>query len=635
MDSKYEVKQYSFSFLDGRVSVPRFQRDLVWNQTSRESFIDSIKKGFPFGSILVYRTGVESDVLGLDGEQAKYTLIDGLQRFKTIQDLREHPDKYFPVDQYSEALVRIAGYEESDSDFEMKVERAQTVLRSLVSENASKAKQGEGGADYVYLFKAIQEHIGFVAERRSEMSVMTDSLDFQKKLLNEVEEYLNVGEVVIPTIIFKGSPSELAEVFTRLNEGGTKLSSYQVFAAQWFDTQLRLPDEMLCNDLVRTVINRYEYLESDNGGKAHGLSIDDFNATEMSESRTISLPEFLYGLGYKIVSTLDSFYGEAQRSNKADLFGYMTAAIVFGVDVRKLDTLRDACASILTSKQFDHELMIQSIIEVFATVDSALSKRLRGPGQSKRIPYPGGVKDLQLLSFFAALWRLRYSIVDGRIEQKENYKRSGYDSTISNLIKWYVYDSIQKNWRSAGDSRLASYYYDASRSYSAPPNRSSFSEALKTWVDDSTQMGSVNRDALSTMILAVWASFSDSDYQANEYDVEHIVVKKRLNKRLNGKPIYSTLSIPGGSLGNLMFLGDSGNRSKGELTLYEYASADGVAVDETVISVSKYPTRDQLNEIHLAIDNGSGEAATSWIRDRANMICKELVDKFFGEQANA
>ena len=55
MKSQYEVERMKYSDLEGSVVVPTYQRRLVWSEKQKESFIENISKGYPFGSILLYR----------------------------------------------------------------------------------------------------------------------------------------------------------------------------------------------------------------------------------------------------------------------------------------------------------------------------------------------------------------------------------------------------------------------------------------------------------------------------------------------------------------------------------------------------------------------------------------------------
>ena len=44
------------NILEGRIRIPAFQRGFVWDPERVAFFMDSIYKGFPFGSLLIWRT---------------------------------------------------------------------------------------------------------------------------------------------------------------------------------------------------------------------------------------------------------------------------------------------------------------------------------------------------------------------------------------------------------------------------------------------------------------------------------------------------------------------------------------------------------------------------------------------------
>ena len=72
----------------GKIVVPKYQRGIVWKESQRKELIDSIKKGIPFGSILLYE----------DESKNNYRLIDGLQRCTTIYEFISNPANFFDED---------------------------------------------------------------------------------------------------------------------------------------------------------------------------------------------------------------------------------------------------------------------------------------------------------------------------------------------------------------------------------------------------------------------------------------------------------------------------------------------------------------------------------------------------------
>ena len=76
-----------------RVTIPEFQRRLVWNQDTRKELINSIKNGYPFGTILLYEDVAKGQQAG-DGKH-HFSLIDGLQRTQALKHYVEQQNGYF------------------------------------------------------------------------------------------------------------------------------------------------------------------------------------------------------------------------------------------------------------------------------------------------------------------------------------------------------------------------------------------------------------------------------------------------------------------------------------------------------------------------------------------------------------
>lgn len=49
---RYEIKSIRYEELVKIVKLPKFQRSVVWSDDTRNELVKTIKKGFPFGSLL-------------------------------------------------------------------------------------------------------------------------------------------------------------------------------------------------------------------------------------------------------------------------------------------------------------------------------------------------------------------------------------------------------------------------------------------------------------------------------------------------------------------------------------------------------------------------------------------------------
>lgn len=81
---------------------PEFQRKLVWNDNHKESFIDTILKGYPFPEIYIAQSGVDFDTL-----QTQQVVVDGQQRLSTIM-------KYITGDLTNKTIPKFQELQEQD-----------------------------------------------------------------------------------------------------------------------------------------------------------------------------------------------------------------------------------------------------------------------------------------------------------------------------------------------------------------------------------------------------------------------------------------------------------------------------------------------------------------------------------------
>ena len=85
-----------------KIVIPMFQRGKRWNKEKKETFIDSLRKRYPIGTLLFYKT---VDKKGDDNVQEVYTLIDGLQRATAIREYLSTPSKFFKITDFSDATL--------------------------------------------------------------------------------------------------------------------------------------------------------------------------------------------------------------------------------------------------------------------------------------------------------------------------------------------------------------------------------------------------------------------------------------------------------------------------------------------------------------------------------------------------
>lgn len=216
--SNYRIETINFVDLENQMTIPTYQRPIVWSKSQKLAFIDNISRGFPFGSLLLYKYD--------NAEQ--YSLIDGQQRFTTLREYQRNPQEYFPIEAnascHIESLMSLTGASQQPEDAQAKL-KSQFVaaIKEMLRLHATARNLSSS-----YLAKKIKE-IYPASNSASDL----DIVDIQGNLIKALDEYVNLSTLQIPCVFFTGDKSELPEVFANVNLGGKKLTKYQVFAAQW------------------------------------------------------------------------------------------------------------------------------------------------------------------------------------------------------------------------------------------------------------------------------------------------------------------------------------------------------------------------------------------------------------------
>ncbi len=92
-DNYFFIEDLIYKIKMGIIRIPSFQRGFVWDRDRVRNFIDSIYKGFPFGSVLIWRTKTPLRTernLGpykLPDNEPEYPIdyvLDGQQRITSI-----------------------------------------------------------------------------------------------------------------------------------------------------------------------------------------------------------------------------------------------------------------------------------------------------------------------------------------------------------------------------------------------------------------------------------------------------------------------------------------------------------------------------------------------------------------------
>lgn len=239
-----QSKKYASLFDDidsGRMKIPMFQRDFVWTKEQTASLIDSIIKGYPIGTFILWKTREEMRYIKNIGNiplpelpkgDAAIYVLDGQQRITSLYAVRKGVvfNKGGQTLDYSSISINLALDLNGDE-------------RVVVVEPPEEEP-------FIHVYRLLN---GTVTELARDYSEYLDKIDIYRSRLTGYD----FSAILIPEY-----PIDVAcDIFTRINTGGTELTLFEIMVAKTYDNERNF-------DLSA----RYDNLIDNNN---HGKDLDD------------------------------------------------------------------------------------------------------------------------------------------------------------------------------------------------------------------------------------------------------------------------------------------------------------------------------------------------------------------------
>lgn len=528
----------------GRVTIPEYQRRLVWSKAKRKALIDSIKQGFPFGSILLYENIAKGQEIS-DGRRY-YNLIDGLQRTQALMSYVEYQNGYFERADLSDDFVDEVAIELRNTTDEYKDRIRKTVVDWV---KGRKSYDAQDGWRTESLVQALIDNVLRYAKESGLYKEVYFEFNNNERLMRCLGRFLDEvsGEVKIvldakiPVLVFTGVSKQLPEIFERLNSKGTALSRYEIFAAQWIDKRREIANP----EIIEAIWKKYEALEEE------GFTLDvaeDAQDDSAKRSREYTLFDYLFGLGQYLSDKFPRLF-KPSKDDRPSSAGFNLATACVGLPISEMADLPSRVANLNLTE------LEGCVIESVRFVDGIL-KPVLDAKRTKSRPHSIYHSELMIVSMIATAFQVRYSLDDLSDNPESKPDRQ---KLKKHLPMHYLYDILHDDWRGSGDSKL----HDAVRTLryliSSPPTEARWRQVLDDWYF-STQIDYVHdesskrhiRESRSEYLLLKYI-FSRRLASADSYHVEHIVPVDNLKARMQHGEDW-----PMNTVGNLALLQKAG-----------------------------------------------------------------------------
>lgn len=584
--AKYKADTLSFDEIYKKVQAkaityPKFQRNVVWSEKKVSGLIETIQKGYPFGSILLFKP---------ENENEPYKLIDGLQRFTAISKYVESPLQYYPnIDEKIEVLkdeiieVLISnGISEKNEEVEQLLVKLPSRLKKYNKDDSPLA-----------ICKP------FAQSEKTKVATF-EIVEVVEAFIKKIQDEINMDTVVIPVIYFEGDESELTEVFQKINEGGKPLTKYEIFASSWGDYKIT---EFKDNEMLHVLRDRYEAL-ADNIGEL------DFDF-DYSETNEIDVFEYCFIVSKQVGQKL----GIKSNNDAIDTIGF---GLINACLMNKNKDLHDL-GRMLSSWSYNNLIKLKvELLEATTVIINLLNKEFSRENKIIKLP-----SEFQLMSYIANVFLLKNTIFDSVVSERE-YKRSEYETLLKNIERDILLNLFNNRWGNAGDSKLdESVGIETGKlKYLTNIKDSELKEYFKLYMNEendkeslSAGIKSENKIILTYLLNKEIKKHGEIVENMKHLDFEHIVTKNILKE--NDIKLISPIC-------NICYLPEFENRSKGEKIMYNHYDDSKIAqVDEAVLEKFIYPSRSELS----GILNNEHDLSLVEYKDFLSVRKQTLLDK--------
>lgn len=549
-----------------RTIIPKYQRNLVWSESQKKSFIDSLKSGFPFGSLLVYQSSVENDI-------TNYSLVDGLQRTTTIRNYVTKPLEFFGEENINEDIPKsILGYLHLNEN-----ESREELIKII--KNWIKSKTGFKMSDGWSSHRLVREIFSnFNIPSDSELEEKIDNIIIP--FLEGIAEDSNISDVKIPIIIYTGSKINLPTIFGRLNSKGTSLNKYQIYAATWSTHE---PINITNTEIIDLIKAKYDALIEE------GLEIENYDPDSIYTEK-FNVFEYVFGLGKLFSKKYPFLFGDYDTESKdnTESIGFNLCTVCLGLDLSEMGHLPEKLLNI-NREEFE-KAIFESIDLVNAKLKPYVS--LKANKKKSRASTSTTIyhSEYQIISLIGKVFLSKYQLPE--LTEKEAWS-SIKTGLLENIPFHYLYDILREYWRGSGDSKIKDLVKDGSR-YENELKMNSWNNVLSEWFNnqlirqETTRVNIKDSDLLFLKYIYTHLLTSYEENSDNEFEIEHLVPVNKMKKVLKDK---GGKGVPIGIVSNLCLIKKELNNIKKDKTIYQYFKEcldnDELSEDQARLEIGK------------------------------------------------
>ena len=331
------------SVRSGDIQIPKFQRDFVWDVNAIKDLFDSIKNGYPIGSILMWKPESESferaeEMGGFELSEPNspdyWFILDGFQRLSALFGCLNNPDSGTRITDKQLREKKFNVYYDLSTE-EFLIPRSQSMITAW----------------QVPLHILIDTKAAF----RFQSSLLTSNVSPEDVELF-MERYADLGSAIIdyeiPSITINGgSVDQAVEIFSRVNSKGTDISPDWMISALTYNRDRDFRLGTLIDGLL--------------------IRLEDYNFHNLSNPRDVILKCITHSFGKAYFDQSNNLANLAKRND----FIEVTKNTV--VSIEKAARFLYEELLVLDGKQLPYIPQIIFITDFFNTLESPSDRQLK------------------------------------------------------------------------------------------------------------------------------------------------------------------------------------------------------------------------------------------------------------------
>ncbi|MDD8048354.1 MAG: DUF262 domain-containing protein [Thomasclavelia sp.] len=570
-------------------TVPTYQRGIVWKESQKKDLVDTIKRGLPFGTLLIFKESNED-----------YLIIDGLQRSNALVEFVSNPTQFFDSDDIDdtalENIVSMVG--DMNGNVSSQIAKVRSLLEMWVKKNHKTMKEVEA-MQYASFCKVLYDEFPKSKGKELEIAELIEPM-----MKNFKEICKNINDTKVPAIVMQGDPAELPIIFERINSKGLVLSKYDIYAASWKQAKYKLNSDL--NDLVLYNRNRYEHMLDGNS------KLENYDSLDFVNDKELTAFEIAFGFGKKLCKDYPHLFGVSKEDKTVESIGFTIINTCLGMKNKDTAKMGDILLQRIGRTHINQFLL--KILDCVHLTDIKVGKYSKFKSNSRT---NAGAKPLhtefQIASIVCSIFIMKYTTIirgnNDEVEQIEyDFSKVNkewytiYETPFKeNVAKIYIKEVLQHRWSGTGDKKLDMVLVTPDY-YTKPVSQEDFASTLDIWNQSLNNERSEYKQVASPkepelLIIAVlYLDMFDAQQQIDDtnYDIEHLATKKLMKKHLAkyNNNNQKELRLPISSMGNLCLLPEYTNRSKGDKTIYQ----DTKYLDKSHLTISEIEKKYTLTE---------------------------------------